>query len=146
MRVKVPRYPIMADEKVNLSRQYTYRGESYGPGETEIPENVRNADDLSPTFKADIEGEDGEAEGEDSDQPSGGPIEPGAPVIEGDDLDTLNIPEEFKNDLRQAGYSRKEDLSRASDEELDDVPGVGPARITQLRQALADDPTTPASQ
>ena len=42
--------------KHELSQVYLYRGDTYGPGETEVPDSVKDAEDLSPAFKAELEG------------------------------------------------------------------------------------------
>ena len=45
---------------VDLKHMYVYRGQTYGPGETDVPDDVKNADDLSAPFKKALGGEEGD--------------------------------------------------------------------------------------
>lgn len=68
---------------------YTYRGETYGPGEAEVPDFVLQAEDLTAPFRADLEGEElstgevhvshGEAGTIVNGRPVGGSVPLGAP-------------------------------------------------------------------
>jgi hypothetical protein len=96
------------------------------------------------------EGSEDSEEGETSEGPSEGsgsaPDTEQTPVEIPGDLDDLSLSEDIKRDLRGAGYLTKDSLNSATDDQLDAVPSIGPARIRQIREALAADPTVPASQ
>ncbi len=40
----------------NLSQGYAFAGKVYGPGDTDLPDNILEQDGLSPAFKEEIEG------------------------------------------------------------------------------------------
>lgn len=121
---------------VYLSRMYTYDGNIYGPGETDVPQNVRDAKDLTSAFRAELEGE----------APANDPFQPDTsndPTLQPDDNENLEgfagLSSDVVIDLNAAGYRTKDDLRAASDEDLDAVPGVGQGRISAIREALADE-------
>ena len=54
--------------------------------------------------------------------------------------DGTTIPDEipYRENLIDGGYETLESVNAASTEELDEVDGLGPARIEQIREAIAD--------
>lgn len=60
--------------KVNLDRAYLFAGKIYGPGETDVPDDVLKSDALTPEFRDALEGKATEgAEPNPQDSSSGEP-------------------------------------------------------------------------
>lgn len=62
-----------------------------------------------------------------------------APVVE-ESLKAADTPEAVGQALIDAGYDTPEKLRRATDEELLDIDGIGPARLAQIRAAHPFEP------
>lgn len=99
----------------NLDRSWSYKGKVYGPGETEIPDGLR--DILGP------KGYLGQAEPTDEE-----PLR----VLE---LSDYFDPQTAKL-LRDAGYPSPVSVASAADEDLLAINGIGPAKLQKIREVL----------
>jgi hypothetical protein len=75
---------------VELRNAYVYNGQTYGPGKTEVPDDILEKEDLSETFRKDINDE--------LEDP-----EEGTPVGQGSDL-------ALEHDLPPGGETRRESV------------------------------------
>lgn len=61
------------------------------------------------------------------------------------EVDKVDITSQAKDALYQAGFTRLEQVNAATDDELLAVPGVGPATVAKLREAVVNAALAPRS-
>lgn len=120
--------------KVNLKGRYGYGRPRtyYGPGETEVPEGLAAALGLKPLQEVAGTEEEGGAPLDLGEQIGGFQEVPDSqPLPEVDPL--ADFPE-----LRAAGYTSVEQVRSASDDDLLNIKGIGPATLEKIRIATTE--------